>query len=417
MRISPFLVSLKNLSVPRMITPMKALRDPRIFLAIATIFFLIILTTVYLYRNPYITDAATQIVATCQNVEKSNECYEEEVPRLFGNFSIPELFEMVRIIRRLDPQYQFCHVLAHKLGERAVEDDPAHWIDVMPLNPSDGMCSNGFLHGVIGGRFRAEVLDEATIETLVPDFRRACEPTKKWHPSPLDQAICYHGMGHLYVYITDAQLRDALDLCEKTTYSGHPEADYRQVCREGVFMQIYQPLEPDDFAMIERMEVKPKKETIRTFCAQYRDVPEYEGACLRESWPFFREEISDGSGVQKFCAKQPNSTEEKNCYQSATAIIGRMSLGDVEKSSRACNALVDSWRLLCFINVATSIIEENRNDSAKAVAQCQKAGAHQAEECIKTLASRARWFFGTDARQHQQFCSVFPAEYHSVCIR
>ena len=49
--------------------------------------------------------------------------------------------------------------------------------------------------------------------------------------------------------------------------------------------------------MIERMTVKPMKETVREFCAAYRDVPEYEGACLRESWPFFREEITTGTGV------------------------------------------------------------------------------------------------------------------------
>lgn len=355
-----------------------------------------------------------RIVATCSQEGDRNACYEREVPALYPEYSIPELFDIVREIRAKDPRYQFCHVLAHKLGEAVVAEDPNNWLNAIPLNPGDGICSNGFIHGVVGGRFRAEVLDETTLTSLYSDFRQACEPHAGWQPSPLDQAICYHGMGHLYVFITDADLRRALEVCEATADpAGLP--DNRQVCREGVFMQIYQPLEPDDFLMIERMTVKPTKETVREFCAAYDDVPEYEGACLRESWPFFREEITTGTGVEAFCSGQPNVAEERNCYQSATAIIGRMSLDDSDKAARACNAIPEVWQALCFTAVATAVVEEDRGRGEKAVALCQKANDAVANECLTTIASRASWIYGSNREGMQKFCAALPTKYQAVC--
>ncbi len=71
-------------------------------------------------------------------------------------------------------------------------------------------------------------------------------------------------MGHLYDFITNANLPKALGLCERTV----PEA-FRWVCIEGVFMQIYQPLEPDDFQLIAQMKMKSTPDTVRPFGAGF----------------------------------------------------------------------------------------------------------------------------------------------------
>ena len=357
-----------------------------------------------------------RIVTFCAQTDDHQKCYEQEVPVLYGAYAIPDLFEIIRRIRTADPTYQFCHVLAHKLGEAVVAENPDAWMDAIPLNPADGMCSNGFIHGVVGGRFRAEVLDDATLASLKPDFSRACEARDDWQPSPLDQAICYHGMGHLYMFITDAEVRKALSVCEETTDPpGNP--DFRQVCREGVFMQIYQPLEPDDFLMLERMTVKPSTTTVRQFCALYSDRTEYEGACLRESWPFFRKEVVSGTGVGQFCSEQPNTVEEENCYHSATAIIGRMSLGKPERAARACEHLPDTWRHLCFATAATAVIEESRDAAEAAISLCGRAPSDVAQRCLRTLASRAHFVFGADESRKQAFCGEMPREWQAECSR
>lgn len=354
---------------------------------------------------------AESIVEKCSKEMDHSRCYEREVPKLYPSYSIPELFELIREIRRLDPSYQFCHVLAHKLGEDAVAEDPSRWLDVIPMNPRDGMCSNGFIHGVIVGRFRNDTLDNVTLEKTIPDFARACEPRANWSPSSLDQAICYHGMGHLFMFITSADMRLSLDTCARITQG--PTGDFSRVCREGVFMQTYQPLEPDDFALLELLPEKPTKENYRHLCAAYTNDAE-EGACLREAWPFFRTEILEGTGAISFCARQPNKDEEAMCFESASTIIGRQLLGNDEKASAACNALPQKWQSICYIAAAQALLEEDRSSGSRSVSFCMRASEAIADICIKTLASRAHWIFA-DSPDKERFCSVLP-RYRDICI-
>lgn len=356
-----------------------------------------------------IAKKADAVVAACASSNDHAACYEREVPALYPKLSLPSLFSVVRLIRQKDSSYQFCHVLGHKIGEQIVSEDPNKWVDAIPFNPTDGLCSNGYIHGVIGGRFRAEVLDDATLQKLLPDFRRACEAHSGWSPSDLDRAMCYHAMGHLYVYITNANITNALSICEQSTTE-----QFNRVCREGVFMQIYQPLEPDDYALIEQMPVKPTPSTVRSFCASFGANPSYEGACLRESWPM-HEGMYDGTGVKSFCSGQPNSEEEMACYQSATAIIGRMSLGDADKAASACRNVPSQWQDLCFATTAQAVLEENRDDASKAISLCKLAEDSVAQNCMMSLARRASFIFGTNAPEMYKFCNNLPESLQSSC--
>lgn len=338
-------------------------------------------------------------------------CYERRVPELYPELSVPELFDIVRGLRLADPSYQFCHVLAHKIGERLVAENPDGWARYLALNPADSLCSNGFIHGVVGGRFRSDVLDERTIESLIPDFSSACEPKEGWTPSDFDRATCYHGMGHLYDFITDADLSRAVTLCERTA----PEPEQR-VCTQGVFMQIYQPLEPDDFELIKRMQVRPSTTTTRAFCARYDD-PMSVGSCRSESWPYFRDGILEGSGAQSFCADYPNATEEDYCWGTISAIVGRMSLDDVEKAVRACTNFPVQRQDECFNGASQAVLEENRTDAQKAVAVCRRAPAGLQDPCLSTLLSHARFLFGNNRDQFDSFCTALGPSYADSCAR
>ena len=357
--------------------------------------------------------AAHRIIESCASAKDKPVCYETAVPALYPARPVPHLFDIVRDIRAQDPSYRFCHVLAHEIGEAVVEGNPEAWVEAIALNPKDGMCSNGFIHGVIGGRFRAEVLDEATVEQHLPDFSRACEPRANWRPSPLDQAICYHGTGHLYTFITDAALPQALSLCERTAMS--PTGDFRRVCREGVFMQIFQPLEPDDFFLIERLPVTPTKENARSLCRSYGDTPENEGACLRESWPFFRKEILSGTGIAAFCAGHPNAKETDNCYESLFSILGRQSLGKPEQVLAACGGVPEERKGMCYSYSARAVLEEDRNDSVEAVGLCLAAPSAYTDSCLKPLVNSASFMFGEDKGQYRKFCDSLPSSYRSEC--
>jgi len=385
----------------------------------ATVFILGVIAVAWFFfgNSPGIAGAiAADVRESCAKEPDRGACYEKEMPILLESMSLEDVFQVIRLIREKDTSYQFCHVLAHKLGEKVVAQDPARWIEAMALNPSDGLCSNGFIHGVVGGKFRAEVLDDATLEKFIPDFSRACKPRVNWQPSLLDQAICYHGMGHLYMFITDADISKALSICERTSISN--TGDFRRVCREGVFMQIYQPLEPDDFLMIERMAVKPTKKTVRQFCARFTNDA-YEGACLRESWPYVREELLKEKGaIDTFCSDQPNAEEESACYDAALSIIGRQTLGNEDAALTACSGLrAEEKRSECYARVALAYLEEDRGDPAPAVTFCRSVPEAHASGCLAQLSERAEFIFGEDTAALRRFCVELPFPFQRDCGR
>ncbi len=379
----------------------------RILPVLAVLALAVLIATAYIYAGSKRPEShAASIVAECSHTENHEQCYESLVPLLYPEMNVPQLFEVIRTIRLADPTYQFCHVLAHKIGERVVAEDPERWIDAIPLNPASGYCSNGFIHGVVGGRFRSEVLDTKTIETFLPDFKRACESRDGWSPSDLDRAICYHGMGHLYDFITNADLSLALNLCERTT-----TAQFHRVCVEGVFMQIFQPLEPDDFALIEQMKVKPTPDSYRRFCASFKnDV--YVGACLREAWPMLPG-VLDGTGIAELCAGQPNTELEDFCYQTAFSIVGRVKQGQPENQANACDRAPESRRNTCYSIVANAILEEDRTDAPGAVSFCGRAP--KPRECLEYLVNSARFNFGYNTGQFERFCSALPEDVEAQC--
>ena len=375
---------------------------------VAGVALLLVIAAISMFSSRGVASGAVALVNACADSTNRTACYENTVSALYPTHSVADIFDIVREIRREDPSYQFCHVLAHKLGERVVAEDPEKWIDAIPLNPSDGLCSNGFIHGVVGGRFRSEVLDDKTIDTLVPEFGRACESRANWQPSDLDRAICYHGMGHLYDFITNADLSKALSLCSRTV-----PAEMRRVCVEGVFMQIYQPLEPDDYELIAQMPIKPATTTVRAFCSRFAD-PMAEGACLHESWPLFRENIMRGD-VQSFCSEQPDTTETDRCYEAVSSIIGRQTLGEQDHAIAACAGFPSHRRAECIAYSAQATLEENRLDAAAAIALCKRASGEDALTCLNQLVDHALFIFGNDDRSYSRFCLTLPAELRTQC--
>ena len=193
------------------------------------------------------------------------------------------------------------------------------------------------------------------------------------------------------MFITDASYDRSLAICRAIEQS--PTGNFDRVCREGVFMQIYQPLEPDDFDLVELLPEKPDQNNYRRLCVRFG--PEDEGACLREAWPLFKDDLMSGVGVKSFCTGQPNIKEEDACYDSVLAIIGRGSLSKPDDAAQACSVVPEKQRGKCFASVASAYIEENRLDMQQAVDFCYRADGNAQGTCLETLARRARFTFGS----------------------
>lgn len=361
---------------------------------------------------------AAQILETCSQNEYRPTCYENEVPKLLNQLTMEETFEVVRLIRAQDTSYAFCHVLAHKLGERETAKDIKKWTQVIPRCPSDGLCSNGCLHGAIVERFSNEVLDDKKIEAAISDLKIACEARDGWSPTNLDQAICYHGLGHLAVHMTGARTDKSLEICEQIALKPGGR-DYQRVCIEGIYMQYFQPLEPEDFALIDRLKLKPTKDDLKTFCKTYSlgNINAME-ACWREGWALYRNtESLDADIITQFCSRRSSARHEDNCYNSVFYGTARLALNDPKIMLNICDKVLPQRQSQCFGDAAAAFIEEDKGLIKDAVAFCSSAKLTEIKNrCYEYLTQVAGFIFHSNSETYISLCNSLPVPWNKKCM-
>lgn len=390
----------------------------RIALILLLISLLIITTVLFLgHRSaPASSEGlASSIVSECANAPYRPFCYEEKVPQLIDNLTTVEIFDVVRLIRKKDPEYLFCHVLAHKIGENEVKRDPDAWLDALALAPEDGLCSNGYAHGAILARFNSEVFNDKELREVEDKLSIACESRAGWNPTDLQKAICYHGLGHVLVHLTNAEVDRALRTCERIAVK-EDGRDYRRVCHEGVYMQFFQPLEPEDYALIDQLAIKPNRENIESFCHEYSSSEAEFGVCWREAWPFFTEELKSGEGIMKYCGFLKDQNQNRSCLITAFTINGRQNLANEEKMAQVCSALPKMHQGSCFARGANAFIEEDQGMIPDGVAFCSLAEDNDAKnECFGFLAKLSSFNLRAGSVAYETLCSTLPVQWQNTC--
>lgn len=364
-----------------------------------------------------INEYADLMIAQCADAPHRPTCYEKEVPKLVSDLPTPEIFNVVRAIRAKDTEYLYCHVLAHELGNYEVNLDPENWLDVIAKGPTDGLCSNGYSHGALVARFNDEDLSEEEFQYALKDLSIACEEREGWNPTDLTKAICYHGIGHVLIHMTLADIRQSLEGCEVIGLKNDGR-DYRLLCTEGVYMQLFQPLEPEDYALVDMLPKAPTRETFVEFCSQNSDTDRQYGACWREGWPFFGLDIYDSEGLTAYCGQLTVSQDQNLCYVSAFTINGRHNLGNPDALAKTCNGVPEEYQGTCFARGANAFPEEDPGLVDEGVAMCGRAESEAAQdECYGFLAQVASFNFHPGSPAHETLCTSLPAKWEDTCRR
>jgi hypothetical protein len=360
---------------------------------------------------------AALMVEKCADAPYRPTCYEEEVPKLVKDLPSEEIFNVIRQIRKDDPEYLYCHVLAHELGNYEVNLDPDNWLDVIAKGPTDGLCSNGYAHGALVARFNDEDLSPEEFEYALKDLSIACEERDGWNPTELTKAICYHGIGHVLIHMTLAHIDDSLRGCETVGLKSDGR-DYRQLCIEGVYMQLFQPLEPEDYALVDMLPYTPTRDNIEKFCEENSQNTEQHGACWREAWPLFFTELYTSEGVNNYCSYLTDEKQKEFCFISAFTINGRSNLGTPEKMAATCNGLPSEYQGMCFGRGANAFPEEDPGLVSQAIDMCNRAQEEKAkDECFGFLAQVAAFNFHPGSAPFEELCSSVPAKWESQCRR
>ena len=385
---------------------------PLIFLVVA-LFVIVLVETAYLFApdDQSLTSMARGVVDECAKAPYRPTCYEKEVPRLMKKISMEDAFKVTTLIQGIDTTYKYCHVLGHKLSAEETTKDPSQWTQVIQRCPS-GVCSNGCIHGAFQERFRTEALTPEELEKFKPQFVSVCEKREGFDPTKLEQATCYHALGHLLMYVTSADIHKSLSLCKELTHMAHSD-NYVQVCYDGAFMQIYQPLEPDDFALIKGKEVS--KPDVKNFCGKFEGKE--QSSCWSESWPLSKDEIKTPGGTSKFCGYLKSTVERKRCFEAVVYVMVSQLAFDEEKVRSFCSDMVAGDKEECFAKAASRFIETDYKNADASVRLCKASLTDEGAACFKELLKFSTYNFHPGSEAFISYCRAMPDPWREACLK
>ncbi len=381
---------------------------------ILAIIFFLIAGIFYFSNSPVLalSEYADQVIETCSEKQYPPPCYDEEIPKLIKEgLTMEEMFSVTTIIQEKGQNYWYCHVLGHNLSSQEAAKDLDKWTEVVSRCPI-GMCSNGCLHGTFQEKFQEQVLSDEQINELIPDIDTICENSDNRNFTGLEQASCYHALGHLTMYVTNANIEKSVVICNQVAVKG--EQSYLQTCYEGAYMQIFQPLEPEDFVLVEEIAPRTIEEAL-DYCNQFEGLK--RGACHRESWPLSREEILTSVGLQKFCAHAESDEQERRCYNALFYVITAQFGFDESRIVPLCNGLSDKRKAQCYANAASRYIETDYRLSNKASALCALAeGEGVGDRCYEELLFYSTFNFHPGSESFTTLCNTLPSPWNTRCL-
>lgn len=354
---------------------------------------------------------AEEVIRTCSKDSYPPRCYDIEIPKLMDQgLSMEEAFATTEIIQNKDSSYFYCHVLGHNLSAKETAKDPSQWTEVIARCPT-GQCGNGCLHGAAQERFRDDVLSPEQIQDLTPQLAQICESASGRNFTGLEKSSCYHSLGHLSMYITGADIHAATNICD--AIAKKETVDHTQTCYEGAYMQIFQPLEPEDFALVKHIPAHTIEEA-EVFCDSF--TGERRSACHRESWPLYHESLVDGSGLEAFCTLVPDATSIKRCYNAMFYVITAQVNFDISRIESICMKLPEKRKAQCFGNSASRFLETDYRLIPKALELCAMAEREgMGSRCYDELTFYSSFNFHKDSLAMKQLCAGLPEPWKTTC--
>src|SRR3989344_1819521 len=394
--------------------------------------------TGFFFKKLTFESYADEIIKKCNSLDKSyvsQRCYDVEIPKLMPRISMEDAFEVIKIIQSKDDTYWACHEAGHDLSAKEYYKDTDNWNEVMTRCPV-GMCSTGCLHGTIQEHFSSEALNGVQLDELLPDLSYLCEKRSNWDPTPQQQSSCYHEIGHLSIYITGADLNRSAKICEEMGISTDGR-NYLQTCYEGIFMQIFQPREIDDFALI--YNFVPEKEklsdceqyagdgfkkgacwkigwkgNVAGFCGQFKS--DFGNACFREAWVIDDEKLVTAQGMTDFCRYAGDSVEERKCYNKI--FYGLMDTIEFNETKmiKICIDMPEGIKSHCFADTAARMMETDKQLIERAIKLCDLAEPlYTGDECYNKLIYSGSRIIHAYTEEFNSFCRKFSSQWKLKC--
>lgn len=360
----------------------------------------------------YLTRYADEAMARCATAKYRPGCYDKEIPKITASLSMEEAFKVLRIVQEKDGQYWYCHVVSHELAQQETKKDLNKWKDVVARCPVS-MCSNGCIHGAFQERFRSEELAPNQLEAFEDEVADVCEKKEDWSENGQEKFSCYHALGHLLIYATGADIAQSTRICEGIG-NRNQRPNFIQSCYDGAFMQIFQPLEPEDEALVAK--IKPTKEGLPAFCEKYGREGSRLASCWSEGWPLYFKKITDPKPAADFCNLLPEGSGRKRCYAGIFFAMAVHVNFDQKKMVDFCNNIYSEAQSDCFSTSAFRLISTDNRLSKESVSLCEQSLSSKVREgCFSNLLLKVQFVFHPHSRELGVFCDSLPGSWSTRC--
>jgi len=286
-----------------------------------------------------------------------------------------------------------------------VEKDLSDWRTVLNQCPQDGMCANGCLHGALITRFvgAESGMSQVEIDEALNELQGICEVRSDWNPSALDKGNCYHGLGHLAMYMTLGDIDESMEICTRFV-EGTNSNSMRSLCYGGVFMQLFQPLEPEDVAMVAHIDVS--KENFADYCNQF---PRNDGRteCFERGSMLFPNATTDGPTMKHFCELSGDSQITDSCYIMIFSLVGSGTDYVTSSISSICNTVEAERRGDCYGMSAINMIDADPTFITRVPEICNAAADTDTQTaCFARVVWYIPYRFNKGTENYDALCAV-----------
>jgi len=355
------------------------------------------------------------VMEACEGESYKPSCYDEEIPKVMDRgFTFEESFKITALIQERDSSYWYCHVLGHNVSAKEAAKDVSKWPEVVARCPT-GVCSNGCLHGAFQERFRGEYVNQEELEELIPEIKDICKVEEgNRNFTGLEQASCYHALGHLTMYITNADIDRAIELCDRVSIESNIK-DFSNLCYDGAYMQIFQPLEPEDIALVQDVAPQTQSEALK-YCEQFSDMR--RTACFMESWPLFIDEFDKRFGaIEEFCSRDFSPRDRTRCLNGVFYVMSARSNFDETRITELCSYVSSDAKAQCYANSASRFLETDHKLAQKAVAVCEQAREIGLQNsCYEELLFYSSYNYHEGSKSFLNLCNTMPEPWKTKCV-
>ncbi len=358
---------------------------------------------------------AKSIVARCASAADRTQCYVDEVPKLLDQgVTFEHSFEVAYDIQELDQTGEYCHRIGHALGGAEVAKDPTKWKEVARRTPL-GECLAGGLHGAFEEHFSKESLAPSDIPAFKQEMRGFCDVQADIPSSPVDLTMCSHGLGHLFVYATAGDVQESIDLCSSMNFKteGGVTAEGQELsCYDGMFMQLLEPHDSEDAALIKGHE--QTKDTVGAYCNAF--APLVQAACIARSAPLFYKDLNAGAPKPLDCNMLDSQRRRDSCLSTQLRLFARDTFFNLDATDDYCATYPQNKRGWCYAS-AGSFAFMSGYDYEQPYRFCARAAAlGVGDQCYQTLANIIPNTFREDDPSRKELCEKLPSAYVQACI-